>query len=186
MADNLVLNPSFEVDSNSDGLADNWTLSETVAGAVTLTRVAGLFGSYAQRVQYTGEATDANRYCRILSDLSAVGSVAEGDALYFSAWVKQNSGAVTYTCAPAVYTAADAYIAGAPLTSFTITSTDWVLLSFCWPSLPANSSRARMIIGVNAAIDNTDVVDYTVEGVTLYANLPVLGYSQYPVIGGAR
>lgn len=48
---NLFANSSFEVDSNGDGLSDSWlglTFGQT--GAVTYTRVAGIMGGNAQRI----------------------------------------------------------------------------------------------------------------------------------------
>ena len=60
---NMLLGSSFEFDSNSDGLADNWVpySTGTVSG-VTRSRVEGLRGLWAQRVSASSlGATDTDR-----------------------------------------------------------------------------------------------------------------------------
>jgi len=61
---NLLLNPSFETDSNSDGLADQWSIGVRGIGDSNRThavsRVPSLFhGLYAQRVEITGGVTNS-------------------------------------------------------------------------------------------------------------------------------
>jgi hypothetical protein len=53
---NLVRNSSFELDSNSDGLADGFTIYNNDGGAVpaTASRVAGSKSTWAQRVSWAG------------------------------------------------------------------------------------------------------------------------------------
>jgi hypothetical protein len=55
---NGLLNPSFDIDSNADGIADGWTHGGNVAGTPVFTLVAGRLGGFAQRVQYIGVAED--------------------------------------------------------------------------------------------------------------------------------
>lgn len=58
---NACIDPSFELDTNADGMADNWMVSSaSVTGTPVYSRVAGRLGGYAQRIQYTGVAGDAS------------------------------------------------------------------------------------------------------------------------------
>ena len=62
---NLLANPSFETDSNSDGLADNWTVMVRGTGDSSRTHAVSrvqalLHGSYAQRLEITGGVTNTN------------------------------------------------------------------------------------------------------------------------------
>ena len=53
---NLIYNSSFELDSNSDGLADGFAIYNNDGGSVptTATRVAGAKSQWAQRISWTG------------------------------------------------------------------------------------------------------------------------------------
>jgi len=87
---NYCMYPSCELDSNSDGLADGWTLDNTdVAGTPVCSIVAalGANGSYAQRVQYTGVSGDTNQNLYILS-YGPAGSFAPGDPVSVSLLAK--------------------------------------------------------------------------------------------------
>lgn len=57
-AQNLVANSSFELDSNGDGLADNFTIYGTTENPVA-SRVAGSKSTWAQRIAWTGTTTTA-------------------------------------------------------------------------------------------------------------------------------
>jgi hypothetical protein len=53
---NLVQNPSFEYDTNADGLADNWSDLGTGAPAFTMATAVSTHGRLAQRVDHDGAA----------------------------------------------------------------------------------------------------------------------------------
>ena len=71
---NYCTNPSFELDSNSDGLADGWT-SASYDHTVVTSRVPALTGSrgqYAQRWQVSGDGSgNATLFCGDMGGCSA-------------------------------------------------------------------------------------------------------------------
>jgi hypothetical protein len=83
---NLAVNGGFELDTNSDGLADSWTLVETVSGTPTTTRVAGRVGGWAQRMAFTSSGDSAKT--ATLRHTTAAGSFAEGNTARFSCYLK--------------------------------------------------------------------------------------------------
>lgn len=78
---NYLTNPSFEIDTNDDGLADGWG---TVVAHATPSRVAGRLGGYAQR--FTFDGTDVNLY----DDLFTVTGLSEGDVITASGYLRTN------------------------------------------------------------------------------------------------
>jgi hypothetical protein len=181
---NLIANPSFEVDTNADGLADNWAVYENAAGTPTASRVTGLFGSYAQRIEYTSSA-DTAKTCGMYSATSGVGTVSAGTAVSGVAWVRITHSGVTaiYTSLAildssggAVATYAEAYV----LTN--IPQGVWVPYVISAPALPANSSQCRIYFYVSG-IDTGDSVTLDVDGVYLSPDANFDHYGKYPVIG---
>jgi hypothetical protein len=86
-ATNYCANPSFELDTDSDGRADGWsTWASSIGGTPVFTRVSALRGqgSYAQHLSYTGVAGDSDAALRCITDTSEVDSVAPGDVLTVS------------------------------------------------------------------------------------------------------
>lgn len=180
---NLILNPSFEVDSNSDGLADNWATGHSVGGTVTASRVAGLFGSYAQRFAYTS-ASDSNKAIVMLSDMTAVGSVTPGGDCTGGAWVRlATAGAGYLAMVIYFYNAAGTYISNNSVTYPTPFTAGWrpVLMG---ATPPANASRVKLYIQVGG-IDTGDTVTLDIDGVYLSADARFDHYGKYPVIGGS-
>lgn len=103
-ADNLISNGSFEVDSNSDGLADNWS---TTGSPPTLESVSdSIEGNYAQRVKITNQAATIGQ-----SFPHSVNTVYT-----LSAWIKVLAGDVTLSLA------GDGHVS---LCSVTATSSSW-------------------------------------------------------------
>lgn len=83
---NLFPNPSFEIDSNSDGRADGF-LGPNVAGlhdTLVESLVAGRLGGYAQRIAYTGVAADVGTY--VSANVFEAGSA--GQTYTISAYLK--------------------------------------------------------------------------------------------------
>src|SRR5919107_1840917 len=74
---NLLVNPSFETDSNADGLSDSW---QNYVNSQTYTRVAGRLSGFAQRFQGTGPASPR-------MTKSAGVFVSNGRKFTISAWV---------------------------------------------------------------------------------------------------
>lgn len=178
---NLILNPSFEVDSNADGLSDNWTLSKTVSGTPKISRVAGLFGSYAQRIEYTS-SSDSSKAIYLDSALSAVGSVAASDAVTGGVWLKPSiTGLISIAAYVQFYTAAGAYISQ-HLISSTTQGAVWTMFPLQVLAAPANTSRLRVEI-VAGLIDTGDVLALDIDGVYMGLGSNFDYYGKYPVIG---
>ena len=79
---NWALNPSFELDSNADGLADGVALSSpegSFKGTPVTTRPAGYLGSYAQRIAYTTVASELHSAGVTPLETTAAASFAAGD-----------------------------------------------------------------------------------------------------------
>ena len=178
---NLIANPSFEVDTNADGLADNWSIVKSVSGTPTTSRVAGLFGSYAQRVQYTS-SSDAGKIVYLLSDLSAVGTVSSGQQVMGVAWVRLvSTGTVNVQSATYAADAAGTTISTGNTTHTSFPQNVWVPV-MSTHLMPVNASRARFYIAIGL-IDTGDSITLDVDGVYLSPDANFDHYGKYPVIG---
>lgn len=91
---NYLSNPSFETDSNSNGLADDWLPEDTTVTTPTYTLVStgAVDGTRAQRMQYTGEATNVGTNKVEFYQATDIGSFAQGEPASFEVWL---SGSVT-------------------------------------------------------------------------------------------
>jgi hypothetical protein len=90
--DNLLLNSSFEVDIDVDGLADSWTAYALgTTGTITRTTPAGgLFGSKQQRLASTGLAATSGDRVGITQTVSVAG--AAGQQATLSAYLLSGTG----------------------------------------------------------------------------------------------
>jgi hypothetical protein len=165
---NYLLNSSFEVDSNSDGLADNWGIAadKTVAGVRTVSRVLGAHGSYAQRVQYVGASGDSDIRHYLLSDPTAVGSFAADQTACFRCMWKGSASGVS-AVQVRLY-ALDA--AGVPLGTVAVSGTlseSWAYSpTVVYSALPANTSKMYTRVDV-AGVDAVDTFDITIDACQL-------------------
>lgn len=83
-ATNYVTNPSFETDTDANGLADGCSnISYSGNATITTSRVTGRLGGYAQRVVRGGTSGYA-----LLAYTGANSSVSPGDVLTVSAYIK--------------------------------------------------------------------------------------------------
>lgn len=165
MAANLLLNPSFEVDSITGGLADSWAMGGTRTGTPVYSLVAGRFGAKAQRVQYTGIVGDSpSKTLQLLQQFSAASSFAAGDPATFAIQVKGSSAGLTYA---RLYL--DAYNAGAYISSASLDITPtsvWTRRALTRASLPVGTTRVEVFV-LLGGIDNTDTVDLSFDGAKL-------------------
>lgn len=80
---NYVKNPSFEGDDNSDGLANSWVIDTSgINGTITktLTATNAVFGSNAQRIEYTTVSGDSGAVISLTAaDSTVAGEAAEGN-----------------------------------------------------------------------------------------------------------
>lgn len=179
---NLIANPSFEVDSNADGLADNWAVQKNVSGTPTTSRVAGLFGSWAQRIAYTG-SSDTAKYFALLADLTAVGTAAPGH-LSGRIWARIAYSGITNVQVLAYANNAAGTVLTTNATVFNLPPQDvWFPIS-TYINAPADTSRTRLLIQVNG-IDTGDTATLDVDGVYLSPDASFDYYGKYPVIGGS-
>lgn len=89
---NRLRNSSFEVDSNSDGLADGWSVYNNGAIAVTASRVAGRVSGSAQRVNFTGTANTSTQGISTIGGTSNNPNWVATKAYVISFYAKATSG----------------------------------------------------------------------------------------------
>ena len=182
---NLILNPSFEVDTDDNGLADNWAVTKTTSGAPTLSRVAGLFGSWAQRAAYTSSSDTAKSFS-LLSDKSGAGSVAGDAVLTGGVWIRAvYTGVITLQMYIYCYNAADAALGTSVINFASPPSGVWWRVPAYYSVTPTNTSKVAIAVAA-AAIDTGDSVTLDVDGVYLSADANFDHYGKYPVIGGVK
>ncbi len=88
---NLVPNPSFEWDTDDDGLADNWAEFGTAANQTpAVTAVDNRYGAYGQELTLTGDANDTG----IESEEISVSSNVE---YHLKAWVDATDSTTDFT-----------------------------------------------------------------------------------------
>lgn len=153
---NYVLHSSFEVDSNSDGLADAITSTSAAGATITETRQLSrdfvVDGNYSQRLTVSDvSVAPSDALYRVNFPTTAVGSFAPGESLVASIYIRGTwSGISNAQVACAAYTSASGYItevAGSVLT--TAPSNGWVRISATFQNLPANTSRVNMRVYLN-------------------------------------
>ncbi len=165
MARNLLLNTSFEKDSDADGFADIWTKSSTVVGTPVFSLVSpGLNGSVAQRWTYTGVAGDTGKLLGIQQD-SAVGSFVAGADACLSIFQQAVLVGCNLQLVIEARNAAGGYIAEAGNYVVTVTPA-FAVRSYVFTPLPANTVFCRAFIRVNN-IHEGDTLDITIDCVKL-------------------
>lgn len=160
---NFLLNPSFETDSNSDGVADNWTLYNTTGQSVAQLSAGGLYGNNAQRSVLTAGAPNSSYFQYVQN--SPVGSFSAGDPATFSIWVKGSSNRLVTSMLIYAFTSLGGSL-GAVSTSVTALTSTWTRWSVTYSPLPANTSFCR-VMWQDAAISTTEVNDYMLDGAKL-------------------
>jgi hypothetical protein len=156
---NYCPDPSFETDTNADGLSDDIDIDSGVAGVPVYTRVAGRTGGYAQRIQYTG-AGDTNVWLYI-GKKSAVGTFLSGAPASVSFSLKGTVVGVAVACLLQPRTAADGYLAGGEASAITVTP-DWQQESASIPYLPHLTSFVRCYVQIDG-IHTGDTIDITID-----------------------
>lgn len=157
---NYCTNPSFEIDTNADGLSDSWVLFNNCGTAPTLTRPAGRLGGYAQRLQFTS-AGDTNKDMT-LRIVSAVASFAAGEPATASFYVKG-----TLTGLTAGVYCASRKSDGSAISAVTInfpltTASGWQRYSVTYPVLPALTSLVTCDLYI-ANINTGNTCDVTMD-----------------------
>lgn len=165
MATNILLNPSFEVDSNADGLANSW--ASTVSNSTNTASIVspGRFGLVAQKIRAV-HISGANGFPN-LTQLTAVGSFAPGEAASLSLWYRNLSkvGAGPVYAVITARNAAQSLISEVQ-TALTVVSAEWTLARVSCPTLPALTS----LVGVKVTQAQTadgDLFEVEVDGMML-------------------
>jgi hypothetical protein len=116
---NLVQNPGFELDSDNDGAADGWQgYSNLPDGAVTTTRVPGLFGNWAQRAAWAFNNT-SQKGILLAGGFGIYGGWKPNTTYYHSWWERAsgtNLGALMATGNWNQQPASESYLLNPPLT----------------------------------------------------------------------
>lgn len=168
-ATNLCKHPSFEIDTDVDGMSDGWYIgSATVTGTVVTTRIPGRTGGYAQRAQYTGVAGDAagNKVFRIQRDTGDVGEVAPGDVVTISVYAKGAVSGMTINAYIESWTAAGGWIATDAGPVAVTLNAGYTRYSFTSPALGATSSRLTFMLLISS-IGTGDTIDITIDDVLI-------------------
>lgn len=86
---NYQLNPSFELDTNSDGTANGVAIPAGPGQHAVLSLVPGRLGGYAQRVEnsYVDGDTAGQNHCTLFNNVTVV----DTDQVTVSGWVRVNS-----------------------------------------------------------------------------------------------
>lgn len=165
---NYLVNSYFSVDSNSDGIADNWAPwgGGYPVGTPTYSRVSGaVYGSYGQRIQYTGVASDNNL---IFYQNTAAGTFATGDSATGSVYIK---GSVSGT-PPSVSIGVLAYSSGESLLGYvqssaiTLTSS-YQRVTLTYTNLPANTDHVSLRAPWSSVTAQGDTLDVTISAAQL-------------------
>lgn len=105
-SDSLMLNPCFALDSNSDGLADSWSLAGTATGTVaTSLEIDGSLGQKKQVLKITNPANGDSK--SIYQQITTASGYAVGDkllciAMYDWARPDDTSASVVDPCFPTI------------------------------------------------------------------------------------
>lgn len=161
---NYATNPSFEVDTNSDGMSDGLSQFTSPQGSTIYSRVAGRTGGYAQRLQYTGVAADSAAQIGLaVAPSTELGSFAEGDIVTFSFYIKGVLSGVDFI--PRIYWRKNDDSGIATVGGNSITpSTDWTRISFTTTAAPALTSRLWAALFLYSIVEN-DTIDITFDDV---------------------
>ena len=160
---NYVPYPSYEIDTNSDGLANGVSVySSTITGAPT--NICGVSTGRdgvgkAQRLRYTSPAGDSSAKTHTLQlAATAVGSFAGTDPATASFYYKGTLSGVTATAKLLCFTSGGVYIAESAVTSVLTLTGSWQRVSLVKASCPATTSYIVVTLEFSAII-NGDTID---------------------------
>lgn len=156
---NRVVNESFEVDSDADGLADNWEEVGDAAGqTATQAAVDNRYGVWGQRLQYAGVAADVG----IKSDAIVVSAETE---YVLKVWLDNNN--TTRAVTVLAYDETGGAVIAASAVSFTAGEA---------PSLKSatfSTPAGCVSVTVRATVATADAAgDWTIDAVYLSETVP--------------
>ncbi len=138
-------------------LPAGWALSKSVTGTPYISSVDGRTGGFAQRMQYIAVAGDTTKAVTFQGPMSGVGTVAPGDVVYISGYVRGVvAGCVGYLMMR-FYNSAGTIISSVGST-VTVT-TEWTRVHY-HGTAPALTSRVRGELTVqNVDVGTSDTLD---------------------------
>ena len=132
-ADNVLLNPSFEVDSDEDGVPDHWEVST----GVTRESTNSYDGTYHMRIP---KPDTGHNY--IVSDLYSQGEVKEGANVVLKFYCRNDISNGTVRACIHCYDSSDQYIT-TKWEDFA-TTTDWREYVYAPGALPTNTTKIKV------------------------------------------
>ena len=160
---NLVPNSSFELDSNSDGLANTWSgFTNGSVGTVTRSRVTGRLYGYAQRSAVSALGTAVTNRHGFLQTIPINGSALQKACL--SAWVK-GAGSTTIILKAIFLDASNASLGD--FSASATSTTSWQRMVCSSVSIPAATQKIQVLIfcqgRTTLGADTLDVDDVMLE-----------------------
>lgn len=182
---NLLAGGGFEIDSNSDGLADGWTqYSNGTTGTITKSRVAGNGSTYAQRLDATGLGSSTSDQLGVRNTVA----VTPGVTYSLSADTRDSGGSVRLYVD--FYDGSGALLSGAGSAVFATSGATWARRTMSRVA-PASAATMRAYVWLQAATGgptaaSIEVDNYQVEvgtAATPYAGLATLEAGDWLQIG---
>jgi len=137
-ADNLLTNPSLEMDANNNGYTDCWQRAGYGTNAYTWSRVSGLAhsGNFAESLTVTSRTSGDRKLLQTLDSSGCAPTVTAGARYALSGWYQSTSptGIVVYyrnSVGTWVYWKSSAVFAA---------SSDWAQASYTTPPIPAGAT----------------------------------------------
>jgi hypothetical protein len=167
---NLMPSPSFEIDTDVDGLADDWEVGVgEIYGTLTKSIVSGRLGGSAQRIQYTANPSDSgadiNLRAQPSSGVWGVPGFSPGDIVTVSFYAKGSLSGTTGTITVSAYNDAGSFISTVATISGWTPETDWSRKYLTTSALPALT--AEVLFNVAFTVGSGDTIDVTFDDVLI-------------------
>lgn len=176
---NLLQGSGFEVDGNSDGLADGWTAYGGGSnGTVTYSRVAGLYSTWAQQVQASAWGSTSSDQVGV-RQTSAV-TVSAGSSYTFAADAADSG--LTMRLYIGWYTGAMSFVS-ASQQSFATSSGGWLRRSLT-ATCPVGASKALCYVWGESAAGGPVAANFYCDNVQFERGSSGTTYAAYPTLMG--
>jgi RHS repeat-associated protein len=141
VADNKVLNSSFELDANADNWPDNWT--QKTEGGSTATFAWSTTAKFSNKAISIANPTGL---AEVVSDMIPYTS---GDRFVLSSYIKTASTSNTIVFKLEFFDSSDVKL-GEKLASSLKGTHDWTRVQTVIDSIPANTAKVRVSLGLNS------------------------------------
>jgi hypothetical protein len=172
---NLLTDPSCELDTDLDGLADGWAINQNVTGTPTYSLAPGRLKGLAQRVQYSGVADDSSKHLILSADTLAASS-APDDPCVGSYYIHGSAVGVAVILVVGAYDSSENLLGYQGSDPLTVTSI-WqrVDVSYLSPLLPAETDHVQVRLQITG-IDSGDTIDLTIDDALAEKTATLLDY----------